>query len=289
MYLGNYNGGEPFISGLIENNVIVDSIGYNIEIKHQNVRNIVPGMPTGDSTTIIRNNVFSKSGNSGQGALARPNLLVGHFPPSGPGANDVYQVYGNFFYNNPTGEPLFQGEGNVVLHNNLFVNNVGNGVLFQPHNDVPKMVRVFSNTIVATGWGIRVSGGSADFEQKVIGNAVFAGTGITAADQADNIVDAFTAAADYLNNPGGDPVDGTLDLFPKTGQLSGAQIDASSFNTFLDWNKDFNGMVRRGNYRGAYSGEGQNPGWLPRLAFKPVTGSELDVIAPAAPSGLIVE
>ena len=30
MYLGDSNGTEPFINGLIENNLIIDSIGYNI-------------------------------------------------------------------------------------------------------------------------------------------------------------------------------------------------------------------------------------------------------------------
>ena len=85
MYLGNSDGNEPFIAGLIEHNLVIDTIGYNIEIKHQNPRPRVSGIPTGRSKTIIRHNVFSKSANSSTGRRARPNLLVGHFPRSGPG------------------------------------------------------------------------------------------------------------------------------------------------------------------------------------------------------------
>ena len=85
----------------------MDTIGYNMQIKHQNPRPTNIGMPTGPSKTIIRHNVFSKADNS-IGSSPRPNLLVGHFPLSGPGVDDVYEIYGNFFYQNPT-EALFSG------------------------------------------------------------------------------------------------------------------------------------------------------------------------------------
>jgi hypothetical protein len=35
MYLGNSDGSAPFVAGLIERSLIVDSIGYNLQIKHQ--------------------------------------------------------------------------------------------------------------------------------------------------------------------------------------------------------------------------------------------------------------
>ena len=54
--------------------------------------------------------------------MARPSLLVGHFPLTGAGRNDVYEIYGNFFWQNPT-EALFQGEGNIALYDNVFVND----------------------------------------------------------------------------------------------------------------------------------------------------------------------
>ena len=47
MYLGNSDGSAPFVAGLIERNLVVDTIGYNLQIKHQLARPDLPGMPTG--------------------------------------------------------------------------------------------------------------------------------------------------------------------------------------------------------------------------------------------------
>lgn len=276
MYFGDSDGGDPFVNSLIEGNLIVDTIGYNIQIKHQTgSRPTDLGMPT-SGTTIIRHNVFSKANNASTGPNARPNLLVGHWPLSGAGVSDVYQIYGNFFYQNPTGESLFQGEGNVALYNNLFVNTVGHAIAIQAQNDVPKMIRVFNNSVLASGTGIRVSGGDSNFEQKVIGNAVFGATPINAADVADNVTDSLANAANYLTSPGGDPANGTLDLYPLPGTLTGPPLDSSSFETFVEWDHDFNGDAHDGTFRGAYAGEGQNPGWLPRLERKPLNPPVFD-------------
>lgn len=268
MYLGDSDGSAPFVNGLIEGNLIVDTIGYNVQIKHQNDRPALPGMPA-NGTTIIRHNVFSKAAGYSTGSDARPNLLVGHWPLAGNGADDVYQIYGNFFYQNPSGEPLFQGEGNVALYANLFVNHNGDAVWIQPHNDLPREIRLFNNTVVAGGTGLRVTGGDVNYNQKVIGNAVFATTPISAADQQDNITDAYNQAASYLANPFADPGSG-LDLFPLAGQLIGAPLDTSWFDTFLNWDLDFNANPNDGSFRGAYAGEGPNPGWLPQLERKPL-------------------
>ncbi len=269
IYLGNSNGNAPFVRGLIEGNLIVDTIGYNMQIKHQNPRLNLAGMPTGDNVTIIRHNVFSKGNNASTGGDARPNLLVGHWPLSGTGMNDVYEIYGNFLYDNPTGEPLFQGEGNIGLYDNLLVNPNGDVVWIQPHNDVPRMVRVFNNTAVTPDTAIYVSGGHASYEQKVIGNAVFAATPISAADQSSNITNSYANADNYLTNPFA--ALGSLDLFPLMGTLTGTALDNSSFNAFTDWDRDFNGYQHDGTFRGAYAIEGSNPGWLPQLERKPLT------------------
>jgi len=58
-------------------------------------------------------------------------------------------------------------------------------------------------------------------------------------------------------------------LYPKSGQLQGTAIDYSPFSGLLDYNRDFNGQSRVTTYRGAYSGDGVNPGWTPALAIKP--------------------
>ena len=76
IYLGNSDGNAPFVGGLIEHNLIVDTIGYNLQIKHQNARPEIPGMPSEPNVTIIRHNVFSKEKGAATGPFARPNVLV---------------------------------------------------------------------------------------------------------------------------------------------------------------------------------------------------------------------
>ena len=288
MYLGNSPGTEPFIAGTIEYNLIYDTIGYNFEIKHQIPRPDVPGMPKNQNKTIVRHNVFSKVNNASTGGRARPNLLIGHLPLSGPGQDDVYEVYGNFFYQNPS-EALFQGEGNIALYNNIFVNTAGSAfpaVAIRPHNDVPRQIHVFNNTVLSAGKGISISGGDPNFTQSAIGNAVFSVLqAIQAPINRDNIVDTLDNASLYLNNPSA--VIGELDLFPKGDALSGPPIEASSFmNLFTDWNLDFNSRPKRLNFRGAYSGTGNNPGWMLNRERKPAALSEPDTTPPVPPTNL---
>jgi hypothetical protein len=271
IYFGNSDGRSPFIAGLIENNLIRDTIGYNMQIKHQLPRPTnIAGMPTSPQKTIIRNNVFSKSANSSTGALARPNLLVGHFPTSGPGMDDQYEIYGNFFWQNPT-EALFQGEGNVAFYGNVMVNDSGSAVNIQPHLDVPRYVRVFGNTVVASGTGIRVTGGATSSTQRVFGNAVFAATPLSvsgaAAAQSDNSTDSYANAVNHLIAPRGTL--GAVDLYPRAGMLTGAAWNAPELSGFAGAGVDFNGAARSFTRRGAYSGEASNPGWRLALDRKP--------------------
>jgi hypothetical protein len=270
MYLGSSDGTLPFVAGVIEHNLIVDTVGYNIEIKHQVPRPTGIGMPTGDSRTIIRHNVFSKANGASTGGDARPNLLVGHFPLSGAGQNDRYEIYGNFFWQNPS-EALFQGEGHLALYDNLFVNASGDAINIQPHNSVPRNVAVFHNTVVATGTGIRVSGADSGFVQRIVGNAVFAATPVSGPNAVGNVTGTRAQASTALVAPTA-PIDG-VDLFPRAGQLSGTALDLTPFAAFTDSGRDFNGRARAGNYRGAYDGEGTNPGWKLALATKPASGS----------------
>jgi hypothetical protein len=270
IYLGNSDGTSAFVAGIIEHNVILDTTGYNMEIKHQLARPAGIGLPSGDSRTIVRHNVFSKANGSSSGGDARPNVLVGHFPISGTGANDVYEIYGNFFYQNPS-EALFQGEGNIALHDNLFVSTSGDAVNIQPHNDRPRAVSVYHNTVVANGNGIRVSGGASGFTQRIVGNVSYAATPLAGATQSNNVTGAYAAASTTLVAPFG--AIGTLDLYPKAGQLTGAAMELSTFTSFTDGARDFNGVTRTGVHRGAYEGDGANAGWRPALTIKPAVGS----------------
>jgi hypothetical protein len=276
MYLGNSTGDSPFVNGLIENNLVVDSIGYCIQVKHQVVWASVPaGMPTGKTTTIIRNNVFAKSAaTSSTGGNARPNLLVGDCPPSGPGSTNGFAIYGNFFHRNPT-ESLFQGEGNVAFYDNVMVADDA-AVRVQTHNGSVRDVSIFNNTVLSSGGStaIAVSGGFSGTMQRVVGNAVFAaGTAISVsgatASASQNATDSISNAGAYLVNPTG--ALGTMDLFPKTGSAvkqSGSPLVTTGMDGFPDWNRDFNGNARDLAFRGAYSGEGTNPGWRLALDFK---------------------
>jgi hypothetical protein len=266
MYLGDSSGFYEISNSLVEYNLVYDTMDYNAQFKQQVSRSTSVGAPS-SGTTIIRYNTFSKeTGGTG------PNLLVGHWPLSGAGSTDIYQIYGNLLYQNPNNESLFQGEGNVALHDNLFVNRTGDAIRFQAHNDVPRRLEIFNNTVVATGNGIRISGADPAYPQRVVGNAVFAGTPLTGGQQSNNVTGSYSAASTYLNNPMAALGSG-LDLFPKSGQLQGTAIDYSPFSGLLDYNRDFNGQSRNAIYRGAYSGSGVNPGWTPALAIRPAVSA----------------
>lgn len=262
MYLGNSDGSAPFVAGLIEHNLIVDSIGYNLQIKQQNPRPRIAGMPEDKSVTIIRYNVFTKSGNSSSGNLARPNLLVGHWPPSGPGAEDIYAIYGNFFYQNPS-EALFQGEGNVAFYSNVLVNTYGDAIRIQPHNNVPRRIDIFHNTVLAANTGIRVSGGDPAYPQRVMANAVFAAMPIAGGEQRANRTGALAEAADHLVEPFAPH--GRLDLAPKPGKLITDTISLPPQAFYPDVNLDFDGRAYGGPIAGAYAKEGS----IRRLLIEP--------------------
>jgi hypothetical protein len=288
LYIGGSEGEFEFTNFLVEHNLIYGTFGYNAQFKHQLGRNTSLGIPS-TGTVIVRHNTFSKETGSLSGDSARPNLLVGHWPLSGAGSSDHYQIYGNLLYQNPY-EALFQGEGNLAFHDNLLVNRMNAGVHIQAHYDVPKRIDVFNNTVVATGNGIRISGADPAYPQRVTGNAVFAGTPLTGGQQSSNVTGTYAAASTYLNNPMAALGSG-LDLYPKSGQLQGTAIDYSPFSALLDYDRDFNQQARIATYRGAYSGDGVNPGWTPALAIKPSassgTSSELQNGVPVSISGAL--
>jgi hypothetical protein len=268
MYFGKPDGTAEFVNSLIERNVVSESRLYDIEIKHQLGRATTLGIPT-SGTTIIRHNVFTKEKNAAAGTNARPNLLVGHWPLSGAGSSDLYQIYGNVFYLNPT-EALFQGEGNIALHDNLFVQrSFARTIRIQKHNDVPRRIDIFNNTIIGPGEGILITGANTAYPQRVYGNAVFAAQPISGGQQSGNITAPYSAAAQYLNDPNGTLAAQTLDLYPIPGKLEGPAVSLSFLTGLVDQNVDFNGLSRLTTFRGAYSGDGVNPGWQPALAIMP--------------------
>ncbi len=242
MYLGRPDDRGAFVGGLIEGNIIRNTLGYNIQIKHQRFRQSAPGMPENTLNTVIRGNVFSKGGNASIGDRARPNLLVGHFPPVGPGSEDMYLIHGNIFYGNPT-EALFQGEGNVACYSNMLVNPHGPGISIQPHNGAPRVVRIFQNTVVARGTGISVRGVAEGFTPIVFANAVFADPAIRGNASGHNLGASYAEAERYLRAPLAMPP--VLDVSPRTATSLAFVADVPpDIRQFPAWNKDALGAVR---------------------------------------------
>ncbi len=185
MYFGDSDGSDPFVAGLIEHNIVRETLGYSLQIKHQTARAENGPGAAGRHDTLIRHNLFTKRLTRGE--HPRPNVLVGHFPASGPGSEDRYLIYNNLFLHNPD-EALLQAEGRVAIYGNLFVNAHGNAIHVQPHHDVPRDMAIFSNTVLAQGTGIRIrQREDADYAQHVTANVVSAAAPIQGGTQAVNV------------------------------------------------------------------------------------------------------
>jgi hypothetical protein len=272
MYLGSPLGYWPFVNGLIENNYIGYTLGYNIQIKEQkgNYRNQYAGTAVNGKTT-IRYNTFSKDLNSETGNNARPNLFLCGFPKIGWGSQDYYEVYGNFFYNNPT-EALFQGTGNIRLYNNVFINHYDPGsglrtVYFTPYDSIsPQDIQVFHNTIWSnqSAGGIRIYGPDANYNQYCYANAVFAALPITNfTDSVNNITGSYSDAANYVLSASTNIA--SLNMYPQSGKLKGVITSDAHFQNNALYNNDFNATTYDWTYRGAYSGCCTNNGWQLQL------------------------
>lgn len=273
LYLGSSDGTQPFVAGLIENNLIKDTIGYNMEIKHQVSIPSIPGMPMGPTTTIIRNNVFIKNDLASPDG-DRPNLLLGGLPSSGPGSLSMYEVYGNVFLHNHR-EALFQASGRVTLHDNLFVDGPYTypAVVLRNHDYPLKIAHVYNNTVYTSERGIYF-GSRAQIDDAVVGNLVFALTPISGSimHHSNNLIDSVENASKYVRMPSDDI--GSMDFYPLSGKCQGPALDLSPFHMDADYTLDFNGTQKiqaKGGvvFRGAYAGEGTNPGWQLQSATKP--------------------
>jgi hypothetical protein len=276
LYLGDSDSTQPFVAGIIENNFVTDTIGYSMEIKDQKSIPALPGMPLGPTSTIIRNNVFIKNDQPSPDG-DRPNLIVGSFPGAGPGFDNIYEIYGNLFVHNHR-EALFQGSGRLSLHDNIFLDGplTYPAVVLRKQNGLPlKVAMVYNNTIYTSGDGLEIASPALSGAM-VAGNLIFAGIaakGITAGDSivSDNLIASLENAPAYVRAPSFDPT--LADFYPIPGKCGGAPIDLSYFQSDNDYTIDFNGMPKTQSqggvvFRGAYAGDGQNPGWKLGAALK---------------------
>lgn len=260
MYLGDSDGSRPFIAGLIEHNLFLDSKGYNVQIKHQNPRDpAIPGIPTGPRKTIVRHNVFLK-GDLYPESGARPTVLIGAQPSRGPGSEDSFEIYGNLFYHNDE-ESLLQCEGRVSIHDNIFVDCKGDAVHLQNHHGKVRRAHVYNNTFYGVDTAIRFVHPATD-GHRVSGNLMFSNHGILGecTNAAGNLHVDPAKAAEHVAKPS--LVLGEMDFHPLPGKCRGDAIDLAPFADEVDSTRDFNGTSRgAGGILGAYASEGKNPGW----------------------------
>jgi hypothetical protein len=287
IYLGDSDGTAPFVHGLVEDNLIQDTIGYNMEIKDQISIPAIAGMPLNATSTIIRNNVFIKDDQPSPDGN-RPNLLVGAFPADGAGAQNLYEIYGNLFLHNGN-EALFQGSGRLSLHDNIFVDAPADyaAVVLRRQNFPLKLAHVYNNTIYTTGQGI-LFGTAALESDAVVGNLIFAMTPIAGpvVHSSANLEMSFPKADDYVKSPS--LVLGPIDFYPRPGKCQGKPVNLAQFQHETDFNRDFNGHLKgeaagTATFRGAYAGEGANPGWRLQAGIKPVNlrpGAIAEVLEP---------
>jgi MYXO-CTERM domain-containing protein len=259
LYLGNSDGSYPFVGGIIEGNLIKNTIGYNAQIKWQAPWPSGVALPAGPNRTIIRDNVFLKNDQPSPDG-DRPNLLIGGSPTSGPGAQDLYEIYGNLFVHNPR-EALLQVAGRVTIHDNVFVDAASPAIVAQDHDLPLALARVYDNTIYTAGTGVHF-GSQAPEGDLVAGNLIFAATPVDGQvkNQRDNLSDTVANAASYVKEPS--MTLGAMDFYPLPGKATGTAVDLAPAKDDTAYDRDFNGTSKGGfTYRGAYAGEGTNPGW----------------------------
>lgn len=269
MYFGNSDGSAPFIAGVVEHNLVSRPIGYGIQVKHQNPYSLAEA-PAGPNKTIIRHNVIIKDDRPSPDG-DRPNLLVGSFPASGMGSSDSYEIHGNFFFGNPR-ESLIQASGRVVIHDNILVGpaSTPSAILLMDHNGPLEVAYLYNNTIFGTDRGIRL-GSAPRTDHLLLGNAILAQEPISGSvtKQRDNVMDSIDRAHHYFKNPTRSL--GEMDFYPRTGELQGPPLDyPAAFSSHSGSGYDFNGRDKGAyRFRGAYAGDGENPGWRLDAGLKP--------------------
>lgn len=254
LYLGNPNGSQPFINGVIEGNTIENTIMYGMEIKDQAPYSLLSGMPSSGNTIIANNNWIDDDLDTtidGQvPEFESPSLMIGGFPASGPGSNDMYQIYGNLLVNNQY-ESLLQVTGRASIHDNVFVDSTTRAIAVQPHPDgsgtwfYPEFIPIYDNTIYDAPDGIDINSGTPT-QVPITGNLIFANTPINfiggGTASGTNLTNSVTNAGQYVVNPTTDP--STMNFTPLPGQCQGPAVNLSQFSSDTAYNVDFKGATR---------------------------------------------
>jgi uncharacterized protein (TIGR03382 family) len=172
------------------------------------------------------------------------------------------------------------------VHDNVFVDVAGTAIVATNHDLPLRRVWVYNNTIFGAGTGISVA--NAPEGSAVVGNLIFAGTPISGSPMIDegNVTDTVANAGMYVNMP--NTMLGMMDFYPTAGRATGAALDLSMFMGDTEWDRDFNCRPKEGlMFRGAYAGEGMNPGWRLAMENKPA-GSGCSMGPPPERDGGVV-
>ena len=89
---------------------------------------------------------------------------------------------------------------------------------------------------------------------------------------SENVVGPLASARTYVDSPSFEP--GAMDFYPRTGKCQGPALNLKQFKADSDFDRDFNGVPKTQGkravvFRGAYAGEGVNPGWRLQATIKP--------------------
>jgi hypothetical protein len=154
------------------------------------------------------------------------------------------------------------------VHDNVFVDVAGTAIVLRNHDLSLKLAHVYNNTIYAAGEGIYF-GSAASQGAAVVGNLGFSPLPIggSAPPSQGNLVDLPGNAGSYVKAASATP--GVMDFYPLPGKCQGPALDLSTFSGQTDFARDFNGTSKGAfTFRGAYAGEGTNPGWGLAAALK---------------------
>lgn len=253
LYLGNSDGSDPFIGGVIEHNRIENPIGYCMEIKYQRARPALDGTPAGAQRTLIRHNLFLKNDQPSPDG-DRCNLLVGGFPAEGPGSEDVYEIYGNVLRHNHR-ECLLQASGRVSLHDNVFEDCPNHAAIVLRDHDLPlRMAHVYHNTLVGVQRGIRMASLPAQ-GHAVVGNLILAaGEGLVLPAGANAAIGNVLARPEQGMGWFVDARKGDYHL--RAGQGRGEALDLGMFANDVGSRLDFDGTPKgEARHRGAFAAE----------------------------------
>jgi hypothetical protein len=106
------------------------------------------------------------------------------------------------------------------------------------------------------------------------------------------LADTLENAPKYVQAPSFEP--GKMDFYPLAGKCQGPAVDLTFFETDNEYTRDFNGTSKTASkastvFRGAYAGEGSNPGWQLHREIKvpppPALRSVPEVIGVSRASG----